>query len=160
MFAACKKEAGEQGYTSTTAYKNTLNVPVEILSGTVLETREGKDTIVFAKEGIKIKAGETVEYSHFVCLTNCPMVYYDAVANDYPVTPSAFSKMIVGSKEKIDTLCGYYYSLFPDDARLAICNVDAANLLNNAQWNETKDKAGNLIRREYVIDADDLAETK
>ena len=152
FFAACKKDSKEQeGYNFTTAYKNTLNVQVEIQFGRQYQIN-GKDTTAFSTPGIIVKAGEAYESTYFVCQKNCPMVYVD------PMVPLDFVKMIIGTKEKIDTNCAYYFRQ-NETARQA-CDVDAANFFNNNQWKDTKDKAGNIIRHEYVIDAVDLSEAK
>lgn len=152
---ACKKDrGGQEGYETTTAYKNTLNVQVSIYYGGQYKTKEGKDTTVFSETGIVIKAGETYESSYFVCTKNCPEVYYTSV-----VTPPDFTKMIIGDKVKIDTNCTYYFAKY-SLTNSTTCGTTNPNIFEKSQWNITKDKDGNIIREEYVIDAADLAEAK
>jgi hypothetical protein len=159
FISSCKKESsGEQGYYVTTAYKNTLAVPVTIQYGLRLKRQPVKeDTTGFIGQGIVIEPGKAYETSVFICTANCgPLI----LSESDPRYQKNLVKVTVSGKEKIDTLCSVYYWLFPDAERKTTCEADVANLFKDDQWVKTKDAAGNIIRREYVIDESDMAEMK
>lgn len=153
LLYSCKKDnGGEQGYNFTTAYKNDLNVRVLIQQGRQYKLPNGKDTTGFYIADT-IEAGKTKETTYFVCTKNCPVVY------SLPAEPLDFTKMIIGDKVKIDTNCSYYYAKFKQPIS-PTCGTNAANFFDQSQWLITKDRNGNIIRKEYVIDQADLAEAK
>lgn len=157
LLSSCRKEnSGEQGYYLVTAYKNTLAVPVTIQYGLRLKRHPAKeDTTGFIGQAIAIEPGKAHETSAFICTANCGPTF---LSESDPRYQKNLVKVTIGGKEKIDTLCGIYYGLFPDADRQTACEADVANLFNKQQWLQTKDAAGNVVRREYVIDQADLAE--
>ena len=152
MLAACKKEAGEKGYTFTTAYKNSLNIPVEIEFGYLSVTNENERSIRYAGQKISITAGKSHEIPEFICTENCKPV------NLIHILAPVSVKFIMNGKEKVDTACGFFFA--NDELSRTRCEQDAISFYNNSRWKEEKDKAGKIIRKEYVIDSDDLAEAK
>ncbi len=159
LISSCQKEHnGEQGYYLTTAYKNTLSVPVTIQYGLRLKRQPVKeDTTGFIGQSILIDPGKAYETSTFICTSNCDPTL---LSESDPRYQKSLVKVTIDSKSKIDTSCGLYYMLFPDAERKPVCETDVANLFNEEHWVKTKNAAGNIIRREYVIDEADLAETK
>lgn len=159
LISSCKKESnGEQGYYLTTAYKNTLEVPVTIQYGLRLKRQPAKeDTTGFIGQGIIIDPGKAYETSVFICTANCGPQF---LSESDPRYQKNLVKVTISGKEKIDTSCGLYYWLFPDAERKTSCEADIANLFKDEQWVKTKDAAGNIIRREYIIDESDRAEAK
>lgn len=159
LVSSCTKESdAERGYYMTTAYKNTLDVPVTIQYGLRLKREPAKeDTTGFIGQVITIEPGRAYEASVFICTANCG----PAVLNELdPRYQKNLVKVTINGKEKTDTLCGLYYSLFPNSENKNVCAADAANLFNDEQWVKTKDAAGNIVRREYQIDQADEAEAK
>lgn len=159
FISSCTKESDDkQGYYMTTAYKNRLSVPVTIQYGLRLKRQPAQeDTTGFIGQGFTIEPGKAYEASVFICTVNCG----PAILNESdPRYQKNLVKVTIGSKEKIDTLCNVYFWLFPSAGQKVTCETDAANLFNEEQWAKTKDAAGNIIRREYVIDESDMAETK
>ena len=70
---SCTKESDtERGYYLTTAYKNTLAVPVTIQYGLRLKREPAKeDTTGFIGQIITIEPGRAYEASVFMCTANC-----------------------------------------------------------------------------------------
>ncbi|MCH5721417.1 hypothetical protein [Niabella hibiscisoli] len=159
LMSSCQKESdSEQGYYLATAYKNDLTVPVTIQYGLRLKRQPVKeDTTGFIGQGIIIEPGKAYETSVFICTANCGPSF---LSESDPRYQKNLVKVTISGKEKVDTSCGLYYSLFPDAARKTTCEADLANLFKDEQWVKTKNAAGNIIRREYVIDQADLAEAK
>jgi len=153
FLCGCKKDnSGQGGYNHTDAIHNTLEQTVLLVNGYHGVTAGGKDTMFFSSDTIKIKADSTYLNTYFVCTKNCPPVPY------YSVAPPGVMKMIIGNKEKIDTSCNFPISQNP--IKTYDCTTDPKNYFNNADWKETKDGKGNVIRREYTIDQADLDEAK
>lgn len=154
-FGACEKDASEpqDGYNFTTAYKNVLNMPVVLAFGYKVTATSGVD-VRFSTPAIEIKAGQTYELHQFISQKNCP----SRPVMDMAI-PVNYMRMILGDKVKIDTNCAYD-AFNGNNGERARCAMDEANFFNNSQRVETRDKKGNIIRREYVIDEDDLAEAK
>lgn len=159
LMSSCQKESdSEQGHYVTTSYKNTLAVPVTIQYGLRLKRQPVKeDTTGFIGQGIVIEPGKAYETSVFICTANCGPQF---LSESDPRYQKNLVKVTINGKEKIDTSCGLYYSIFPDAGRKTTCEADIANLFKDEQWVKTKDAAGNIIRREYVIDEYDMAEAK
>ncbi len=159
LVGSCTKESDtERGYYLATAYKNSLAVPVTIQYGLRLKREPVKeDTTGFIAQGIIIEPGKSYETSVFICTANCGPSFLSELDPRYQKN---LVKVTINRKEKIDTLCGLYYSLFPDSEKKNVCATDAANLFNDEQWVKTKDAAGNIVRREYQIDQADLSEAK
>lgn len=155
--SACKKNNdGQEGYEFTEATHNGLNETVYLVHGEKILTASGKDTIIIS-DTIKIKPDS--DYlsinKQFICTKNCPAVYYNALPIQY--NPS-FIKIFIGDKVKIDTSCNFPISQNP--IKTYDCTTDPKNYFNNADWKETKDGKGNVIRRQYTIDQTDLDEAK
>lgn len=159
LASSCTKESSsEQGYYLTTSYKNSLAVPVTIQYGLRLKRQPVKeDTTGFVAHGIVIDPGKTYETSVFICTANCGS---NLLSESDPRYQKNLVKVTIDGKAKIDTSCGLYYWLFPDAERKTTCETDVANLFKDKQWVKTKDAAGNIVRKEYIIDESDWAEAK
>ncbi|MGF7230052.1 hypothetical protein [Arachidicoccus sp.] len=148
----CKKDNEKQGgYTFTTAVHNTLNEAVILVYGGKTYRQDGKDTLSFSRDSIRILPDSTYSITYFVCTNNCPLVF------EQPAIPGVI-KMIGGNKEKIDTACGF--PLLRGSNAVFDCTKDIKNYYNNQFWQETKNSKGNIVRREYAIDSKDLQEMK
>ena len=155
--AACKKDQDhtKKGYTLTTAFKNELSVPVEIRRGAIWPRAPYKpDTLVY-RDTLKIAAHGLYEQQQFICTENCNPegVYYTSVAPAYNI-----SKIVIQGKERMDTSCpAKAYVLKMQFFKCDELQTGAANIYDQRRYKETKDAKGNVIRREYVFDAADLA---
>lgn len=153
FISGCKKDnSWQEGYNHTDAIHNALEQTVLLVNGYGGVTAGGKDTMFFSSDTIKIKAGSTYLNTYFVCTRNCPPVPY------YSIAPPGVMKMIIGSKEKTDTACGFLVSKNP--VKTYDCTAAPKNYFNESNWKETKDNKGNIIRREYTIDQADLEEVR
>ncbi len=159
VIAACKKDNNQKkGYTFTTAFKNELPVPVEIRRGVIWPRGLDKpDTLVY-QDTLKIAAGGVYEQDQFICTENCnPMrVQYTSVVTVYPI-----AKVLIQGKERMDTACNTKARILKDPFfKCEDAATGTPNIYAYYQYKETQDAKGNVIRREYVFDADDLAAVK
>ncbi|WP_300602800.1 hypothetical protein [Niabella sp.] len=159
VIAACKKDNNLQdGYTFTMAFKNELSVPVEIRRGQLWPRKPlMPDTLVY-RDTLKIAAGGVYENKQFICTGNCNpfRVQYTSVAPAYNI-----SKIVIQGKERMDTACNTKALILKDP--LFKCEdgpTGTPNIYAYYQYKETQDAKGNVIRREYVFDAEDLATVK
>ncbi|WP_018630518.1 hypothetical protein [Niabella aurantiaca] len=159
IFAACKKDNDQKkGYTFTTAFKNELSVPVEIRRGAIWPREPYKpDTLVY-QDTLRIAAGGLYESELFICTENCDpyRVQYTSVVEKFDI-----AKIVIQDKERMDSACNTKARILKDPGfKCDDSPTGAPNIYAYHQYKETTDAQGNIIRREYVFDADDLAAVK
>ncbi|MGJ7032807.1 hypothetical protein [Niabella hirudinis] len=159
VIAACKKDNNlQEGYTFTTAFKNELSVPVEIRRAMLWRRALNKPDTLIYQDTLKIVAGGVYEQGQFICTENCNPegLYYDILAPAYNI-----SKIVIQGKERMDTACNTKALILKDP--LFKCEdgpTGPPNIYAYYQYKQTQDAKGNIIRREYVFDAKDLAAVK
>ncbi|WP_300597808.1 hypothetical protein [Niabella sp.] len=157
--AACKKDNNQpKGYMFTTAFKNDLPVPVEIRRGRLWQRGPAQpDTLVY-QDTLKIAAHGSYEKGQFICTENCnaPILDYTSYLTVFEI-----AKVVIQDKERMDSSC--FTKAYISKDQFFKCDESVTgtpNIYTYSQYKETKDLRGNIIRREYIFDADDLAAVK
>ncbi|ANH79980.1 hypothetical protein A8C56_02415 [Niabella ginsenosidivorans] len=159
LFSACqKREDSQKGYDYVEAYKNSLSVPVELHRGAVWNKSADKDTLVFI-DTIKIAPGAVYEKTQFVCTDNCGDRLYN-VAKTSVVEIRSLAKIYIGEKQRSDTACNTWRYFHRNDPVPGSCTNNVPNIYNPDRWSATQDAAGNIVRREYVFNEEDLQSAK
>lgn len=153
-FTACKKDSqSKQGYNYALAYKNDLSAPIELRRGLIWPRGNNlKDTLIYT-DTLKIAPGGIYEENSFICTKNCD------VENVYATTVVLrlnIARVVINNKERMDTSCQTKAYALKAAFNCAEWLTNARNIYNSNLFKETKDGRGNVIRREYTFNEEDL----